>query len=287
MMAPFLNTWARLALGAICVGLLPLLTACPAGTPSDGAGLAMAALLAGSASNQSRPCAGYTASTPTGTAAADTVTSAPGSTGFGNSDSYCAVNGIRGAGLLEGSLDVYTLSSTGSGASIVLEWAGQKVTNGAGVDFVVFENPFRISGSATNVFLEAIVVEVSRDKSTYCGWNPSYTGGGTYSGDPANWIRFAGITPVLYNQATNPLNAVDVMDTSKAGGDAFDLGDANFGSSGYLCDATAKSDIQTNGFYYLKLTAATASPYNKPASSASSDGPDIDGVVARNLAARP
>ncbi|MBE7439738.1 MAG: LIC_13355 family lipoprotein [Spirochaetales bacterium] len=225
---------------------------------------------------------------------ADTVTSAPGSLSGGSFDDPSrATNGICGAGNDSGSLDVYSLEQTGARSVLTLEWAGKKVSNGVGVDFVVFENAFRISGSSTALFMDPLIVEVSRDNSKYCGFAPDYTASpeSSYSNNPAHWQRFAGRTPVLYNVLTNPLSADAIFDSTQAGGDGFDLSDlsdSNAFSTG--CDTAERNAIQSSGFIYLRLTAATArqNPDTAAAFLAESvaTGPDIDGVVARHLLQR-
>lgn len=279
-----MNTRVKIFQRAAFLAVVVSLTACP---PGGGDGKAESALLlllgGGGGISQTRPCAGLTASTPATTSAADTVTSAPASTGFGYEDSYCAINGVRGLGSTDGSVDVFSLATSGAGASIVLEWSGRKVTDGTGADFIVYENAFNIIGGGGTRFMEPIVVEVSRDNVSYCGWNPAYSGGGTYSNNPANWTRFAGVTPVTYNQDTNPLTAGTLI--ASGGGDAFDLNDGNFGASGSGCDITLRNNIRTNGFLYVRLTAATARGF--PGDTAGTNGPDIDGVIAVSTASRP
>jgi len=225
---------------------------------------------------------------------ADTVTSAPGSGGGGQFDDPArATNGVCGAGLTAGSLDVYSLEQTGSRSVLTLEWAGKKVTNGTGVDFVVFENAFRISGSATALFMDPTIVEISRDNTKYCGFAPDYTGSPetSYSNNPSHWSGFAGRSAVLYNAATNVLDADALFDAAQAGGDGFDLSslsDSNAAGTG--CDTAERNALQSQGFLYVRLTAATAR--NNPdtgaafVSDSASTGPDIDGIVARYLADR-
>ncbi|PJZ71177.1 hypothetical protein CH373_01275 [Leptospira perolatii] len=221
--------------------------------------------------------------------AANLVVSAPSQTGYGFTDSYCARNGVRGRGKFNGSLDVFTLGASGPGASIILSWSGKKVLNAAGIDFIVYENPFFIGGSVSNtydnVFGEPVVVEVGNDLSKWCGWNPTYSLG-TFSGNPVDWPRFAGLTPVAYNQDTNPMNLTDLFNTDVVngggGGDGFDLSDANFGNSGTNCSTAERDDIQNNGFLYIRLTTAKVSIGSLPIDAAHTN-PDIDGVIAKSI----
>lgn len=229
---------------------------------------------------------------------ADTVTEAPGQNHYQFGNPLCATNGIYGAGTGSGSTDVYSLNSSPSSIKcivnekcIVLEWKDNKVKNEAGVDFVVFENPFNRTVSAR--FIEAVIVEVSEDGVDWCGWNPTYMGEKnnampnflTDIYNPANYERLAGIEPVLFNQSNWPYSAADIFVQSKAGGDHFDLGDVEFGSG---CSGAKKSMIQTNGFVYLRLTTANSrDAVNFPLPNDSFDGTaDIDGVIAKNIAPR-
>ncbi|WP_167883106.1 LIC_13355 family lipoprotein [Leptospira barantonii] len=234
----------------------------------------------GSSNNSSRLCKDRIAIDQTGVYNAKEIVSAPANVGTGFQDSLCAVDGILGMGSFNGSLDVFTLDTNGAGASLILGWNGKKVQNPTGNDFIVFENPFQMGGSATTVYLEPVIVEVGNDQTNWCGWNPTYTGGGTFSNNPASWLRFAGLRYVDYNQITNPMNSTTLF--SSGGGDAFDLGDANFGNSGTGCSGALKTELQTNGFLYIKMTSAKAILTTLPIPGAN-ENPDIDGVIAKQL----
>jgi hypothetical protein len=223
---------------------------------------------------------------------ADTVVSAPNHNGDSGvfRDQTKAVNGIRGAGRNSGSLDVFSLATTGVGASIVLEWKGKRILNGTGIDFIVFENPFLYNNTTSTVFMEPLIVEVSNDNTNYCGFSPNYVNSPetVYSNNPSNWSNFAGLTPVLYNIETNPLTQSELYTLSKTGGDGFDLdtlsanNDFNIG-----CNTTLRDSIRANGFIYLRLTSASArinpdtSNFFLQDSGALQGGSDIDGVIAR------
>ncbi|KAB2933895.1 MAG: LIC_13355 family lipoprotein [Leptonema illini] len=270
-----------------------VLSACPAGGGGD-AFLPPPGLTSGGTTT----CPADAWPFDTGAYLADFVTEAPGETGgtFGNS--LCAVNGVYGNGLNRGSGDVYSLKSSPASTMceanekcIVLEWAGRRVLSGAGVDFVVFENPFnRTSGGR---FIEAVIVEVSENGTAWCGWNPAYTGETDSSVaqfsldiyDVTKYDDVAGLEPVLFNQSTWTGTAADVFDVAKAGGDHFDLADLVASGS---CDAGTVSAIQASGFVYLRMTTANSrSPAAFPLPGDSFDQTaDIDGVVARNVADR-
>jgi hypothetical protein len=225
---------------------------------------------------------------------ADTVTYAPGDTGSEFGDKVKAINGVRGGGKSAGSLDVFSLASTGANASMILEWAGKRVINGEGIDFIVYENPFQTGSDSNIVFFEPIIVEVGIDKTNFCGFAPSYTNSNQtiYSKNPNHWNRFAGIKPVFYNIETNPLTDDDLFNVSKTGGDAFDLSDLsadNYFNTG--CSSALRSKILSSGFVYLRLTSASdrINPNTNSAylqDSASIGGPDIDGVLAKHRVSR-
>ncbi len=107
-----------------------------------------------------------------------------------------------GGGASAGSLDV---ASLGNGGSITLGF-DRAIVDGAGADFVVFENPFEAAGA---LFAELATVAVSADGATFHEFDctasePPYGG-------------CAGWRPVFL---AGDDRAVDV---NTAGGDAFDL----------------------------------------------------------------
>jgi hypothetical protein len=216
---------------------------------------------------------------PVDPVAADVVIAAPGATGEGFGDPANAVNGVRGGGPNMGSLDVYSLGY-GENAELVLAWSGHSVANGPGADFAVFENGFLLAGAAGAYFMDLAVVSVSRDGETWVELPHDYVAldESRYSFDPADWEGFAGRWPVLLNDDTNP---ADPFDPQAAGGDTFDLDVLDHeGEAGV---------IRREGFRYLRLSAAptrtnpdTGAAYPRDPTS---NGPDIDGVIARWLVA--
>ena len=232
---------------------------------------------------------------PDGVFIADTVVDAPGQTGSGFGDSQKAVNGVCGGGATAGSTDVFSLASTGEAASMTLEWAGRRVYNGAGNDFIVFENPFAYTESG-DVFIEALVVEVSEDGQSWCSFDPDYlfTPETDYSPQTSHWANFAGVHPTLYNQDNSSLSAEELFDPALSGGDHFDLENLSatdlFGTG---CTAVLRDNLKNQGFLYLRLTSATDRPNpdspgnNFPGQSDTADsGPDIDGVLSRYVSER-
>ncbi len=216
---------------------------------------------------------------------ADVVVAAPGATGTGFGDPTRAVNGVRGAGTSSGSVDVYSLTHPpGTRDSITLGWSGDAVAgNGPGDDLAVFENPF---ASAQGVFMELVIVEVSRDGVAWRALAHDYTAADetTYVGDPAAWPGFAGRTPVLLHAETHP---VDPFDRAAAGGDGLDL-EAVVATSP---DDAVAAELRTLGARYVRLVAApsrvnpdTGAPYpHEPLAG----GADLDGVWARYVTPPP
>lgn len=211
---------------------------------------------------------------------ADDVVSAPGDTGMGFRDARNAVNGVRGGGRGTGGLDVFSLGyEVGVDDHIVLRWSGQRVRNGPGTDFVVFENGF-VSGGGPSHFMDQVVVEVSRDGELWVAMPHDYVASdeSVYSALPMHWLGFAGVWPVLLHADDNP---VDPFDFDAAGGDHFDLDDL-------ARDGGEAEAIRDGGFSYLRLTSAptriNADTGELFVRSGASDGADIDGVIARYLA---
>jgi hypothetical protein len=206
---------------------------------------------------------------------ADRIVDAPGATGDGFGDPTHAIDGVHGGGELAGSLDVYSLGYT-ERTTLVLAWSGARVTNGAGADLVVFENPFRAAGSADTWFMDPAIVEVSLDGATWVALPHDYLAADetTYDRDLTRWEGFAGVTPVLFDSDTGG----DPFDPG-AGGDAFDLDElANEGDAG---------SIRREGFRFVRITSAAI--VTNPDTGAVfprelvSNGADIDGVAARWL----
>jgi hypothetical protein len=125
-----------------------------------------------------------------------------------------------GGGSDEGSTNVVSL---GSGGSIVVSFAPNAIIDGPGPDFIVFENPFWISGNSSDVYAEPGEVSVSDDGTN---WTPfpcaptadpqSSDGTGVAPPYPAT----CGGWQVVYSE---PGNGISPVDPSAAGGLALDL----------------------------------------------------------------
>lgn len=220
---------------------------------------------------------------------ADIIVESPGANAMMFRDPQLAVNGVRGAGVAQGSLDVFSLGAVTTPPEeadhyITLAWSDRAVTDGPGVDFIVFENAFAYVPGEHH-FIEAAVVELSRDGQTWVAMPHDYNNPDelVYSDEPQHWQGFAGVQPVLFHVEDNPVAAADRFDPAQVGGDPFDLADLPAG------DAVA-DDIRQNGFVYLRLvTAATVTNPDTGQPFPNSEfagGPDIDGVYARHFVTR-
>ena len=209
----------------------------------------------------------------------DEVVAAPGASGDGFGDPERAINGVRGGGIERGGVDVYSMGfPPQDNTELTLGWSGQRVTNGPGVDLVVFENGFKQTGTEF-FFMDLLIVEVSLDAENWVSFPHDYRAEdeSVYEPVPELWQGFAGRTPTLLHDDTNP---VDPFDQEVAGGDGFDL-------DALPDDGALGSEIRQLGFRYVRLvTAAARTNPDTEASfvrSAISNGPDIDGVYARYL----
>jgi len=115
----------------------------------------------------------------------------------------------KGAGAINGSLDVATL---GNGGSITLGFAPSWIVDGPGPDFIVFENAFYVNGNPDEPYAELASVEVSDDGEHFEAF-PCTAVEAPY-GECAGWH------PTYANPDKNALAATD---PKVAGGDSFDL----------------------------------------------------------------
>ncbi|MEM7180416.1 MAG: LIC_13355 family lipoprotein [Spirochaetota bacterium] len=264
------------------------------GTPKSNQGeeIALLALLPQATTTDATSSTSCPPSTiPDGILLADTVTYALAVEGSAFGDSSKMTGAICGAGENSGGVDVFSLAQTGDSSYVVLEWAGKSVSNISGTDFIVYENPFNYS-SGSGAFMEPIIVEVSRDNSTWCGFPINYKGSNgdktAYSQIASDWEYFAGLTPVTYNMTTSTYTSSDLF-AGSGGGDSFDLDNLTSSSD---CSAAEVSSIQASGFTYLRLTAASARTNSDTGSAYPTDsgafggGPDIDGVIANQVTDR-
>ena len=125
----------------------------------------------------------------------------------------------HGGGCCAGSTDVLSL---GDGGEVVVAF-DVEITDGPGVDFVVFENPFLVTPSnPSTVFSELGEVSVSDDGVTWTTFPCTAT---SYPfGSCAGW----------HTVNATPNDPVDLTDPAKAGGDPFDLADLGVARAKYV-----------------------------------------------------
>jgi hypothetical protein len=140
---------------------------------------------------------------------ADAVVSFTAGSGSGFGQNFLPEN-ILGPPDPSTGVDAYNPSSNpreilslGHGGEIILEFTDNKIVNGDGIDFTVFENAF-ISWDGS-VFMEAAKVAVSQDGHNWF----------EFPFDTTDMSGLAGVTPIADNQ--NP------TDPTVSGGDQFDL----------------------------------------------------------------
>ena len=126
----------------------------------------------------------------------------------------------RGAGPINGSLDVVTL---GNGGSITLGFAPSAIVDAPGPDFIVFENAFYVNGDPELPFAELASVEVSEDGLNFHAFDCTAT--------KAPYAGCAGWHPSYANPEQN---TIDATDPALAGGDAFDLAELGVTQARYV-----------------------------------------------------
>jgi len=181
--------------------------------------------------NGDHPCASRFATT------VEAFVPGPGPT-FGQSDLPKIVLGPpKGAGAINGSLDVVTL---GNGGSITLGFAPSSIVDGPGPDFIVFENAFYVNEDTSSPYAELATVEVSDDGQNFHAF-PCTASAAPY-GSCAGWH------PVFANPDEN---AIDPTDPAAAGGDVFDLADLGVAQARYV-RITDRADLTgANGTFDL------------------------------------
>ena len=171
--------------------------------------------------------------------ASEVISFEPGvNAGFGQSEMPEVVLGPpTQGGASSGSLDVLSL---GVGGEIVLGFGGRSLLDGAGPDFVIWENPFWIGGDPANPFAELGEVSVSGDGET---WH-------TYPCDPDREEGIddgcAGWRP---RQDFDACELIPLM-ADIVGGDVFDLADLGLTEVRYvrIRDLATEGAEPTAGF---------------------------------------
>ncbi len=153
-----------------------------------------------------------------------------------------------GLGLNAGSLDVVSL---GNGGAITVAFTDNRIIDGSGPDFTVFENPFNSPG--LGIFTEVAIVAASADGVSFV----EFPHGQDLSG-------LAGRVPVYANPDANQ---IDPRDPSVSGGDQFDLATIGLTSARYLRITDAGAAIDDVGNHF-------------PTPGPGKSGFDLDAVVA-------
>lgn len=124
------------------------------------------------------------------------------------------------------------LLSLGDGGRITLRFVNNRIINGPGPDFIVFENPLQPVGEPNQSFAEVAIVEVSDDGQNWVRFPFDFIPPGSAGSllDMANYVGFAGVRPVL----SSPANGITPFDPALAGGDPFDLADVGLASARYV-----------------------------------------------------
>lgn len=154
----------------------------------------------------------------------------------------------RGLGQTAGSLDVVSL---GDGGSITVAFTDNRIVDGPGPDFTVFENPFLAPG--LGIFTEVATVAASADGVNFF----TFPHGPDLSG-------LAGRTPVYANADTN---TIDPRDPAVSGGDQFDLATIGLASARFLRITDPGMSIDDVGNHF-------------PTPGVGKSGFDLDAVVA-------
>lgn len=190
-----------------------------------------------------------TTTPPAADAFADRVVSfEPGQgAGFGQEDMPDIVLGPPvGGGQYQGSIDVVSLGAHGS---IVVAFDDLEVIDGEGIDLLVFENVFEISGGGR--YMEPGEVSVSPDGVNWSTF-PCQKDASPYEG-------CAGLSPV-YASVDNDISA---LDPSVAGGDGFDLATVGLTRARYVRIVDAGVGVvaePTTGFDLDAVAAIHATP---------------------------
>jgi hypothetical protein len=183
--------------------------------------LALAVCLVGCASEADEPATDPLATLPY---ARSVESFTPGASAGYNEDELPAVvlGPPLGIGTGAGSLDVVSL---GVGGEIVLGFGQRTIVDGAGPDFVVFENAFWPGDDETLVYAELGEVSVSDDGETWLSFTCDTTGDGA-----GRFAGCAGFSPTL---GYDPVELLP-LDPELSGGDAFDLADVGLGRARFV-----------------------------------------------------
>ncbi len=140
--------------------------------------------------------------------------------GFGQANYPDVIFGPpRGGGAGHGGMHVLSLGQRGD---IILDLGNCPAIDGAGEDFIVFENAFFIGGNPTAPFAELAEVGVSEDGVNFTWFD--------CADDAYPYDGCTGWNPVY----SNPDNDISPFDVDEAGGEAYDLADIGVARAQYI-----------------------------------------------------
>jgi hypothetical protein len=160
--------------------------------------------------------------------------------GYGQQDLPGVVLGAPGGmGTSAGALDVLSL---GVGGEIVLGFGNRVIEDGAGPDFIVFENAFWPGDDPVAVFAEPGEVAVSEDGERW----ETFPCDAQTEAEEGRFPGCAGWSPTL---EFDPFTLLP-LDPEKTGGDAFDLDDVGLERARYvrIRDLSDAGDGTSAGF---------------------------------------
>lgn len=124
------------------------------------------------------------------------------------------------------------LLSLGDGGTIILKFVNNRIIDGPGPDFIVFENCLQPVGNPGQTFSEVAIVDVSADGTTWAtmpfDFIPPSPSGSIL--DMVNFVGFAGVQPTL----SSPTNGLSPFNPAEGGGDAFDLAEVGLPAIQYV-----------------------------------------------------
>lgn len=117
--------------------------------------------------------------------------------------------------------DEQHLVSLGDGGTITLEFVSTRIVDGPGVDLTVFENPVIPNGQPDQSYVDAAIVAVSTDGTSWTTFPFNFIPPAPDNSllDKQNYVGFAGVQQSL----SSSTNGISPFDTANSGGDQFDL----------------------------------------------------------------
>jgi hypothetical protein len=110
----------------------------------------------------------------------------------------------------------------GTGGHIIMEFKTNRIIDGDGPDFIIFENPVQPANNPNHTFADTAVVAVSDDGITWHTFPFDIVSASPVElPKKSNYLGFAGIEPTY----SSPTNGISPFDPTVSGGDKFDLAD--------------------------------------------------------------